>query len=835
MKRLSLLLAAALFAAASGCIYALTYKPLPETQGDTVVPGLQAEVTVIRDRNGVPHIFAQNEDDSYIALGYVHAQDRLWQMEMMRHLSEGRLSELVGNMKVENPLFAPKTTLDLDYYNRVIGFGYLAEKGTERLDARSRQILELYASGINRYVQQNKKRLPAEFVLLGHEFEPWTPKDTAALYLYIAWGLNNDWYSELLRYAIARERGGEKAWEILPLHDDPGPFIFEESPRPEAGGPAARQGAPSYRVGPASAVAELLDTEALIRSLGLSLGFPAASNNWVVSGARTATGKPLLCNDPHLPLTVPSIWYEIHIRRPGMDVMGVMFPGTPAIAIGRNRDIAWGNTTPFEDSMDLFVERVNPANPNEYLRDGVSVPFETRTERIFYKKGTKMRCLDRQVRMSVHGPILNDVVPALRNAPELLAVRWTAYDLDFRSKGLNMLALGEARNWEEFRQSIDIGIPIFNWVYADTKGNIGYTAPGLIPIRGKGDGTYPVPGWDSQYDWRGYVPLENMPRMFNPQRGFIVTANNQLFPEGTYPFIFSRRYMPSYRAARIRELLLEKKALTVEDMKRIQADVTTKQGERLARHFIDAYERSGDKRDPVVRDAVDLLRRWDYRCGVDSSAASVFHTAYSCAFKNILGDEMSEGVFRAFRDDIAIETSFDNLLEKDSSELFDDRSTERKETKDEILFKSLEEAVRLLVRHCGSRPQKWAWGKIHTLEMEHITFGRVPVLEWIFNVGPYAFPGSRHTVNNGFYAFGDSTLPFAVFVGSSFREIIDLSNEEHMYAVITTGQSGHYLSRHYKDQTRKWLELRYTSLSMNDADLRTQAEGRLVLRPEEHR
>ena len=813
----------------NGCIYALTCKPLPKIKGEVIVPGLKDKVRIIRDAHGTPHIFAKTEDDSYIALGYVHAQDRLWQMHMLRHLTQGRLSELVGVQEIDNPMFSAKTTIDLDYYNRVMGFKYLAERATERLDPRSMEILKRYASGINLFAEQNAKRLPAEFVLLGLDFEPWRPEDTIALYSYIAWNLNNDWHTELLRYTLAGERGQDKALEVLPLHSDPGPFILEELDRG-----SERIPQPIVDAVPSGAVsrgfADLLNMSKLIQNLNLSIGFAAASNNWVVSGKKTSTGKPILCNDPHLPLTVPSIWYQIHINRPGMDVIGVMFPGTPAIGIGRNRHIAWGNTTPFEDSMDLFIEKANPGNAHEYLYKGTYQQFDTRIEKIYCKQGRRMIVIVKSVRMTVHGPIINDVIPSLRDSKELLAVKWTAYDLDYRTKGLKILKLGEATNWEEFTHFIDIGIPLFNWVYADVQGNIGYATPGLLPLRAKGDGTYPVPGWTGEYDWHGFLPVEDVPRTYNPARGYVVTANNQVFPEGAYPYIFSKRYMPSYRAARIRELLLQKDTLDVEDMKKIQADVYSKQGERLAKYFVEAYETSGDKADPTMKRAAETLKDWDYQCGVDSVGAAIFHLSYNVAFENILKDEMSEEIFKVYKEDLAIETSFDNLLEKTQSDLFDDKRTETHETKHDILYKSLRDAVSLLKADLGSNVDSWKWGKIHSLDMEHITFGQVKFLRSIFNIGTFQMPGSRHTVNNAFYGLGDRQT-CATFSGSSFREINDMSDPERMVAILSAGQSGHRLSKHYKDQTDKWLRGDYNELHMDLNEILKEAEGELILSP----
>jgi penicillin G amidase len=825
------------------CLNVAATEPVPPNEGPVAIPGLTAEVRVVRDANGVPHIFARNEDDASIALGYVHARDRLWQMDMMRHLAEGRLAELVGLRDLDDPLLGKKTTVDLDVYNRVLGFKYLAEKDVERLDAYSRKVLALYASGINAYADRNADRVPVEFTFLGVRFEPWEPRDTAAIYIYVAWSLNNDWAGEALRYAVAAERGEKKAWELVPLHVDPGPFILEEyeSFRTSSGKASVPREAPGTKgtstpeAKPISdsnsrGIAELLSLGRLVDELRLSLGFEAASNNWVVSGARTTTGKPILCNDPHLPLTAPSIWYQIHVSRPGMDVIGAMIPGTPAIGIGRNRRIAWGVTTPYEDTMDLFVERVNPENPDEYLYKGNYRSFSVRTERICCRDGNTMKSIDTLVRMTVHGPIVNDVVPSLKKSKELLALKWTAYDFDFRPKGLQMLKLGEAGNWDEFRRCIDIGIPLFNWVYADAEGNIGYVAPGLIPRRAAGDGTYPAPGWTGEYDWQGYVPLEQMPSVYNPPRGFVVTANNQVFPEGALPYTFSKRYMPSYRAARIRQLLLEKDKLDVEDMKRIQSDVYSKQGERLARFFVAAGERSEESNDPVSSRALEALRAWDFRLTVESVGATVFHVVYQFAFENILKDEMSEAVFRVYEDDFTIDTAFDNLLEKEQSDLFDDRSTERIETKQEILARSMKDAIAFLKKEFGRDVQSWMWGKAHTVTMEHMALGKVPVLKEMFNVGPFPMPGGRHTVNNATYLLSDRA-PIATFVGSSFREINDMSKPGEMLDIIPLGASGISSSTHYRDQTRKWLNGEYNLLSMDPEEIRKGAEEELVLRP----
>jgi len=873
-----------------GCLSAFTTRPLPMIEGQVTVPGLEDEVHVVRDRNGVPHIFARCEEDSYVALGYVHAQDRLWQMHMMRHLAEGRLAELVGARDLASPLFDAKNTLELDHYHRVLGFKYLAEMGMERLDAGSGKILSLYAAGVNAYVEQHANRLPAEFRLLGLEFEPWQPRDTAAIYLYIAWSLNNDWQAEALRYAIAAERGAAKAWEMVPHHLDPGPFILEEFeglraagggspdgpcrgemawdrrlpqsaalPAPgNTGGPCLEAGSrmtgtdrcpaacpspasngegavgaadPAGAAGVSAGIAELLHLEGTVGDLRLRLGFPAASNNWVVAGHRTVSGKPLLCNDPHMPLPVPSIWYPIHINRPGMDVMGVMFPGTPAIAIGRNRRIAWGNTTPFEDTMDLFLERANPDNPEEYLYRGSWQRFYVRNEMVCCRHGKQMKCHTLPVRMTVHGPIVNDVVPSLRGSPELLALRWSAYDLDFRSRGLRMLRLGEAGNWDEFRRSIDIGIPIFNWVYADVDGNIGYATPGLIPRRPRGDGTWPAPGWTGEYDWQGYLPFDQVPSVYNPPRGFVVTANNQVFPEGAYPYTFSRRYMPSYRAWRIRELLLGKEKLAPEDMMRIQADVYTKQGERLAPIFIRACGIAAEQdHDPALAEALGALRRWDFRCGVESVGATVFHLAYQFAFENTLKDEMSEGIYRAFENDLTVDTAFDNLLERPDAALFDDRRTEQIETRDQVLVKSVKDAVGLLRQEFGREVEGWRWGGIHLLEMEHMAFGQVSVLRRLFNVGPFPMPGGRHTINNAYFALGDRERLWTL-AGSSFREVHDLSRADSMLAIISLGQSGQRWSPHYRDQTEKWLKGEYLELSLDPETIRRESEGELVLTP----
>jgi penicillin amidase len=608
-----------LLAGGALAFYRASRQPFPQTRGTLRLPGLQAPVTVIRDRWGVPHIYASNLHDLFMAQGFVHAQDRFWQMEFWRHIGTGRLSEMLG-----------KTTLNQDRFIRTLGWNRAARQDLERLGPEERAILEAYTAGVNAYLEQHRDRLPLEFTLFRlfgrrWEIEPWQPLHTVAWAKVMAWDLGGNWDDELLNARIVDRIGAERLKEIVLPYPADRPVIV---PTPVAEVPE-------------ETLRALLDIGRSLQRMTLGDAPDIGSNNWVVAGSRTVTGKPLLANDPHLSIQMPSIWYEVALHcepvtpECPLRVAGASFPGVPGIVIGHNDRIAWGVTNVGPDVQDLYLERANPQNPLEVEFQGKWEPVRVITEEIRIAGQPEPLLLP--VRITRHGPVINDVVEALTRTQTLYAFRWTA--LEPSSIVQALLRLNRARNWEEFRAALaDWDVPGQNFVYADVDGHIGYQATGRIPIRAKGNGLLPVPGWTGEYEWTGYVPYEEMPRRLDPPEGFIVTANNAVV-DPAYPYFLAAVWDYGDRAQRITDLLRAKDRLSIEDMAAIQNDTFS-----LAAQAITPYILQVSFTDPLARQAQDLLRAWDFRATPESPAPTIFEAFLQHLLHEAWVDELGEEI-----------------------------------------------------------------------------------------------------------------------------------------------------------------------------------------------
>ncbi|HYN87161.1 MAG TPA: penicillin acylase family protein, partial [Ardenticatenaceae bacterium] len=517
------------------------WRPRPQVNGSIRVAGLQAPVEVLRDEWGVPHIYAQNEHDLFFAQGYVHAQDRLWQMDLQRRIGMARLSEIFG-----------EDGLETDRFLRTIGTNRAARADVANLDPQSLAILEAYAAGVNAFLESHRSNLPIEFRILRYSPELWQPADTAAWAKMMQWSLSSNWEDELFRARLVAELGEPQAADLMALYPEGAPLIL-----PEGVDTYSRLGAPRV------AAARMLG------DLGFGSGDSLGSNNWVVSGAKSTTGRPILANDPHLGIRMPSIWYEIGLHAPGLNAVGASLPGIPALVIGHNDHIAWGMTTLQVDVQDLYIERLNPDNPAEYEVDGRFEPFDIVREEIHVSGRAEPEILE--VRVGRHGPLINDV---LEGAERPTAFRWLAV-----AEPSTLLAtigpLIRASTWEEFTAALETwDAPGQNFVYADDQGNIGYYGAARVPIRAQGTGDVPAPGWDGSHDWEGFIPFEEMPHAFNPPEGFIATANNKPVPDD-YPFHLGSAWAAPYRQQRIVTLLTAKDKLSLEDMRAIQADIVS--------------------------------------------------------------------------------------------------------------------------------------------------------------------------------------------------------------------------------------------------------------------
>lgn len=795
---LLIVLAAAVFAFTR---YQITLA-WPETDGELQLAGLNDAVTVIRDRRGVPHIYARTSHDLFMAQGFVQAQDRFWQMEFWRRIGEGRLSELFG-----------QSSLGQDRFLRMMGIKRSAELSWEMLDAETRTALEDYAAGVNAYIEQNKTKLPLEFRVLGltgvkFTPEPWTPLNTLTWTTMMAFDLGGNYENELTRAEILA-RYGEEVMRELTEYAYPAdhPLIL-----------------------PDFVAWEQIDTGTVATfpdGLLLGKGAGIGSNNWVVAGSKTDTGMPILANDPHLSIQMPSIWYEngLHCQPAGpdcpYDVVGFIFPGAPGVVIGHNQSIAWGFTNAYPDVQDLYIERTNPANPNQYEVNGQWVDMEITHDQIIVAGQDEPEPLT--TRRTRHGPILNDVAYGTKSdwsyGWQPLALRWTALEGNRIIRAI--LELNRAQDFESFRQALSYwDAPSQNIVYADTAGNIGYQMPGNIPLRQNSDGLLPVPGWTDEYEWGEFVAYETLPFSFNPPEGYIVTANNLVVNPANYPFLTRHEGAPGFRARRIVELIEAKPTLSVADMQAIQGD----NANLFAQDIIPALASVSLDR-PEVAAARDRLLTWDYQQGMDSADAAFFEAFWYMLPTAIFEDELGD---MASRDRILVRT----LFEQENAHWWDDVFTAAVETRADILAQAMNDAYDLVAERLGDDADKWRWADLHTATFRNQTLGKsgISAIENIFNRGPYETAGGAAIVNATSWSSDEDVL-FQVRALPSLRFIADMADLTRSVGTNTTGQSGHPYHHHYDDQIDPWRLIEYAPMYWDRAQVEANAEGTLTLRP----
>ena len=793
--------------------YWLLTKSLPQINGTLHVAGLKSKVQVVRDPMGVPHIYADNADDLFFADGYVQAQDRLWQMEYNRRIGHGTLSEIFGAV-----------TIKQDRFLRTMGLGRAAEADYGTLSAKEKNILQAYANGVNAYIDTHRDNLPIEFTILGFQPAHWEPVDTIAWGKVMAYDLSGDYEADLLRAALIDKFGAAKMKELMPPYPEAGPFVISpdmkeyKSPASDARPNAAEvSDLATFTIG-SQALSGLADLD---RSLGLH-DPGVGSNNWVIDGSKSTTGKPMVANDPHLGIQMPSIWYENGLHCvPKTDacpynVAGFTFPGVPGVVVGHNDRIAWAVTNVGPDVQDLYIEKINPQNPNQYEYQGKWEDMQIVEEPIKVK-GVVSETL--HVQITRHGPIMT---PVLSGVTQTLALQWTA--LRDRSHLFESVeAIDRASNWDEFRNALKSwDVPSQNFVYADVDGNIGYQTPGNIPIRAKGDGSVPVPGWTGEYEWTGYIPFDELPSVFNPPTHFVATANNAVVPT-TYKYFISSDWAAPYREQRIIDLLQAKDKLSPDDIKAIQADVYSIPEVALQKQVV-ALTPEGF----LQQRAMDQVKAWDGRFTADNIGGTILEVTYQRLFQNIFGNKMDKDLLSTYQGTGDYQRRvIVGLLSQPESEWWDDPATPQKETRDDVLKKSFAQAVDWLGSQFGDSPTDWHWSRLHTATFAH-PLGSVHPLDRIFNVGPIGVPGGVYTV---FATSFKATAPYAASSVSSMREILNLADWNQSLTIHTTGQSGQPLSKHYSDMVSMWQNVQYAQFYFDRAPLDKVKEGDLVLEP----
>ena len=809
----------------AGYISARLCLSKPRNSGVLRLDCLDSAVEVIYDRAGIPHIFAESDLDGFRASGYVIAQDRLVQIQLMLALAGGRLSELIG-----------KQGLEMDRFVRTLGIERTARKLVLALKPESLEVIEAFGQGINSYISGSRLRLPFEFMFLGGRPAPWTPADCMAQFLYVVWLLDTWWTSDVMREQLIRSLGVQRARQLLPETADynnppfkvDGPGVSAETPQP---GEEIDWG---FERGPSGGE--------WMEGLGPVAGY--GSNNWVVGGERTATGKPILASDPHMQHNAPGLLYLLHLKTPGFDIAGAGFPGLPAVAFGHNGYCGWAATNLDADTTDLYVETFESEDSDRYLYEGEWVEAEVVTEevKVRFSKPKPLRVLTTR-----HGPIVRRV------GNKGLALRWLSNEVHTDSVDA-MLRQCRATSWEEFVSPMDgyLG-PCSNQVYADVDGNIGYQAIGKIPVRRKGDGTIPSDGRNAECEWEGVIPVGSMPRVLNPAEGFIATANSKATNEG-YPELISREWNAPYRNARITELIRAKAKQSLDDMRDIQADVLTWPGRHFAQMVIQAASAAGAPGNgsgglsPATVAALELLKGWDFRADRDSPEMSIYVYSWQHLRRMVLEHRLGSPLFKEYLSNwTTVDLAVENILDaRDEFWLQPGCGSF-----DEVLLSSLREGVRELEAVFGTDDQsQWKWGKIHHLTLKY-PFGLFWPLDRIFNVGPVPVDGDGSTVRCSTPASDSITqvhargamgglsdmqmLPrtddHSAYGGSVLRMVLDFSDLDNSRIVLDMGQSGHRLSRHYKDHFPVWYEARHFPFPFSREKIMENRQSTLRLEP----
>ena len=748
-------------------IRSISRRALPDYNVDVKLEGLNADVEVFRDKFGIPHVYAETDHDLYTAVGYLMAQDRLWQMDLLRRVTLGRLSEIFGENYVETDLLL-----------RALRF---SEKSMHLLEVTDPEItgaLEAYANGVNQYIEAHPGKLPPEFTILGYKPESWEPIHSLNLIGYMAWDLKSGW-SELLLEQIEGETDSAHLIELLPDLSVYKSFVYPEL----------------NPVITSSVVSDLLELTAKLDNLGVKIF--DGSNNWAVSGNKSVTGKPLLANDMHLSLNIPGIWYQMHhVVKGRLNVTGLVLPGQPLVICGHNEQIAWGMTNTYVDNMDFYLEKINPGDSNQYLYLNEWKDFDIMRERIGIKGGDTVM---REIRFNHRGRVISGFKKIEK---ETITMHWVGDE--FSNEMRTVYLLNRAGNWQEFKEALRTFASISqNVVYADQQGNIGLFCAAGIPVRKRTEVFGILPGWTDEYNWKGMVPFEELPYSYNPPNGFVSSANNKTVDDD-YPYHIGIWYDMPFRIDRIRELLAQKEKLSVDDFRSIQLD----QKSKMAIHFQPALLRALENRhelSELQQHCLHLIESWDGTMSKTSPEAAIFETFYNRLRQNLFGDELGTALFSDLNKVTSItRPAVYRILERNESVWADDITTAEKESLADIYVRSFQEAVDDLQHRFGDSPSQWEWGNLHQITLMH-PMSSARILDRVFslNRGPYPVGGSFHTVSPYSY---DSNDPSKINHGASHRHIFTFDNWDESLTIIPTGNSGMPASKHYCDQTKMYIE-----------------------------
>jgi len=759
---------------------------LPDTTGTVQLTGIQSSVVIARDRDGVPHIRAETDADAYFALGYVHAQDRFWQMETMRRFGAGRLSEVMG-----------EATLGTDKWMRALGLYRLAQDQIGTLDEPVRRALEAYARGVNGWLEHRSGLPSLEFAGFRYTPEPWRVADSLVWGKIMATRLAGNFRTEIFRSLIAKRVTPERIGELWPAYPADAPITITGSL-----------------------------SEHVLDGLSSLSPWPAgrpkgASNFWVLGPGKTDTGGAILANDPHLGFSAPIMWYLARLKTPTLNVAGATVPGVPFHILGTNGVIAWGVTSTEADMEDLFVEKLSADDPTRYVTADGDAAFESHRETIKVKGMADQNLI---IRHSRHGPVLSDLRSDLRTLGEdghVVALSATYLLPSDRTFGA-FFYLNRAKDWQTFQHGLRrVQGPVLNFVYADVNGNIGYRTAGKVPVRAKGSGMVPSLGWRGDMDWQGFIPFDDMPSLFNPLPSLILNANNRVVGND-YPYFISHDWAARYRADRISQGLSTSGRISLKQVEALQNDVVS----LMARDLLPRLLNMTVPEHEAEKTALTLLEKWDGSMARDRTEPLIFSTWVLELNKRIYADELGNLTSGYLK----MRPRFLKSVLSRRTRWCDDITTEKTEDCALVVSQALRRTISRLTEQFGADPENWAWGKVHRATFTHRILTRIPLLNRLGDISIDS-DGGNFTVNRGATRVNNQNAPFAHIHGPGYRAIYDMDDVANSRFMIATGQSGNPLSEHYSDLLTRWRDGKYVRLMDKARPPETRGAETLTLRP----
>ncbi len=785
--------------------YNMLTSSLPDYEGMIESDKIKSTIEVYRDSFAIPYVVAENDEDVAFALGYLHAQERLFIMDLIRRAGEGRLAEILG-----------EKALPFDKMFRTVGIKRNILKNYNNYNSQVIKILKAYSNGVNHYIEKNKGNYSIEFDVLGYQPEEWKPLHSLIIIRMMGWELNLSWWVDFTYAELVEKFGKDKLLEILP-------DISEQN----------LQKIPSSK-NIASLAEDFIRTNLTFRNFVGWRGTQIGSNNWAVNANKSFSGKPIIANDPHLAFSAPGKWYAVVINSNDWNAAGVTLPGVPGIVIGKNQNISWALTNLMNDDADYYYEKIDSSGKNYFL-DGKWKPLKLIKDTIKIKN-LKDEVIE--IRETHRGPIISDIHPFSfiyndsNKKYSAITIQWLG-NL-FSDEMLAFLKINKAKNFNEFRDAVThFALPGQNFLYADNQGNIGYVMGAKIPIRSSTASTIISDGTKSENDWKGFVPNEEMAVVFNPPENFFATANNNLFPN--FKYHISNLWEPSSRIDRINFLLKNKDKLSVQDFQNYQMDQSSEYAKQIVPFILEAFNDVNIK-DKNMAESLELLENWDYEMNAFNQVTSIYQVFLKYLLRNIYSDEMGEDLFNKFL--FIANVPYRSLLKtmQSDTDWFDVITTNQIENKNFIIRKSLSDALNHLEKNFGKDLSTWQWGRIHKTTFKHPFNGAFKPIDNFINIGPFEIGGDGTTLFNTEYPFSKSIEEFSAFrheefenvLGPSMRFIFDFANPDEIYLTLATGQSGNIFSDHYSDMSELWLEGKLIKIKTDEQSIKSS--GKKLLR-----